>query len=175
MSTLCQTCGAKCCQYFCFQIDEPDDFREFDDLRWYLCHEGISIHIDEGDWYISIENPCKMLTKGNLCSIYEDRPIICREYDPATCDHTGGDYEYDEEFTEPEQLEAYAKKVLGERAYERAKARARAKVDGKTKRKRTRRRPKASSGSPGQRGGSRRKGRGVKRKSKARDRAVRPS
>jgi Fe-S-cluster containining protein len=118
-----------------------------------------------------------MLTKDDLCSIYEDRPIICREYDPATCDHTGGDYEYDEEFTEPEQLEAYAKKVLGERAYERAKTRARAKAEGKTrkKKKRTRRRRKASSRSGGGKAGSRRKARGAKKKRTTRGGAARRS
>ena len=29
MSKTCQVCGAKCCTYFCFQIDEPDTYSEF--------------------------------------------------------------------------------------------------------------------------------------------------
>jgi len=133
MDERCKRCGAKCCTYFCFQIDEPDDFNEFDDLRWYLCHEGVSIHIEDGDWYISIANRCKMLTEDNLCRIYEERPIICRTYSPDNCDATPGGYDYEEEFTTPEQLEEYAKRVLGAEAYERAKRRARAKADRKAR------------------------------------------
>ena len=67
MSLTCRECGAKCCRYFCFEIDEPDDYEEFEDIKWYICHEGITVHIDEGDWYINIANPCKMLAEDNSC------------------------------------------------------------------------------------------------------------
>ncbi len=133
MNGQCKKCGALCCRYFCFEIDEPDSYEEFDDIRWYLCHEGISVHIDEGDWYISIANRCKMLNSKNECTIYEDRPIICRKYEPDSCDFTGGNYDYDEEFTSPEQIDAYAKKVLGKKTYKRQKTKARAKVEKKNK------------------------------------------
>ena len=135
MSLTCKECGAKCCKYFCFEIDEPDCFEEFDDIRWYLCHKGVSVHIDEGDWFISIANRCNMLETDNGCRMYEDRPIICRKYDPDNCDHTGGDYGYDEEFTRPEQIDAYARKTLGEAKYERDRARMRAKLEIKPKTK----------------------------------------
>ena len=46
----CTRCGARCCNYFCFEIDEPDEFDEFENIRWFLCHEGVSVHIDDGDW-----------------------------------------------------------------------------------------------------------------------------
>lgn len=130
-SESCRKCIAKCCEYFCFEIDEPDTYEEFDDIRWYLCHEGISVHIDEGEWYISIENRCKMLHKDNKCAIYGERPLICRTYDPATCDDTDRDYGYDEEFLTPEEIERYARRKLGGEAYDRAKARAQAKVNQK--------------------------------------------
>jgi len=127
-SKRCRECGARCCRYFCFEIDEPDSYEEFDDIRWYLYHEGISVHIDEGTWYISIANRCKMLDQDDRCTIYGERPLICRTYDPATCDYTDEDYGYDEEFLTPEEIERYAREKLGEAAYERAKAEARAKL-----------------------------------------------
>ncbi len=120
----CEECGAKCCRYFCFEIDKPEDFDEFDDIRWFLCHEGISVHIDDGDWYISIENRCKMLKEHNTCSIYADRPVMCRKYSPEDCDFTSGDYGYEALFEKPEDIERYARQVLGERAYETARAKA---------------------------------------------------
>jgi len=129
MSKTCQECGAKCCTYFCFEIDEPDSYAEFEDVRWYLCHEDVSVHIDEGDWYISIQNRCKMLMDGLRCRIYDSRPLICRKYDLDECDHTGGDYGYDALFETPEDLEKYARKKLGKATYERAKAKERARAD----------------------------------------------
>ena len=110
----CVKCGAKCCTYFCFEIDEPDDVDQFEDVRWYLCHENVSVHIDEGSWYISLMNPCTFLDpKTKLCGGYENRPLICRKYDHENCDFTQGDYGYDEEFTTPDQLEEYARKTIG--------------------------------------------------------------
>ena len=136
MSRICQRCGGACCRYFCFQIDEPDDFEEFDDVRWYLLHEDVTVHIEDGDWYISIQNKCNVLGPDNRCMDYENRPVICRKYDPENCDFTGGDYGYDNLFETPEQIEAYARKKLGEEAYEKAKAKALAKLERPRKKKR---------------------------------------
>jgi len=143
MSKTCQECGAKCCKYFCFEIDEPDDYQEFEDVRWYLCHEGVTVHIDEGDWFISIENRCKMLGPDNRCTIYEERPLICRKYDPSQCDFTGGDYGYDENFTTGEQLEAYARKILGDKEFDKARQKERDKLDGRLGKRKTARSKKA--------------------------------
>ena len=127
---LCKECGAKCCTYFCFEIDEPDDVEEFEDVRWYLCHDGVSVHIDEGDWFISIANRCKMLSDDDECTIYDNRPLICRKYELENCDQTGGDYGYDEEFTTPDELEAYARKTLGDETFEFERTKFRAKHGG---------------------------------------------
>ena len=136
MSDRCMTCGGKCCRYFCFEIEEPDDFEEFEDVRWYLCHEGVSVHIDEdGDWYISIANRCTMLGKNNQCQAYENRPLICRKYDPEACDQTDEDYGYQEEFDSPDELDEYARDTLGTKTYEREKRKHREKLDRKTKKK----------------------------------------
>ncbi len=135
MDDMCDECGALCCQYFCFEIDEPDCFEEFDDIRWYLLHEGITVHIDEGDWYISIENKCKALDLDNRCTVYEDRPIICRRYSADDCDYTHGDYGYDELFETPEDIERYARRVLGDEEYETERAKTIAKLEGKTRKK----------------------------------------
>lgn len=126
MNPQCRKCGAKCCKYFCFQIDTPDSYEEFENIRWFLCHEGVRIHVDKGDWYIEISNRCKMLDGDGLCRIYADRPLICRGYDKENCDDTSSDYEYDAEFTTPRQIDRYARKTLGKRAFEKARAEARA-------------------------------------------------
>ena len=131
----CTRCGARCCSYFCFEIDEPDEFDEFENIRWFLCHEGVTVHIDDGDWFISLNNRCKMLDTENRCRIYYDRPMICREYDPSDCDHTSGGYGYDEEFNTPEEIEAYARKTLGPKKYDKARTKALAKIAKKIQKK----------------------------------------
>jgi Fe-S-cluster containining protein len=131
MSKMCVRCGGKCCRYFCFEIDAPEDYDEFEDVRWFLLHEGVSVHVDKGEWYISIANTCKMLQSDNLCGVYETRPTICRVYETATCDLNGGDYGYDEVFETPEQLEAYARRTLGEAVFERKRAKAWGRAPGK--------------------------------------------
>lgn len=134
MTNRCETCKGLCCRYFCFQIDEPDDYEEFEDVRWYLYHEGVSVHIDEdGDWYIQIENPCRALDENYRCTVYEDRPLICRGYSDENCEATDDDYGYQEEFKSPEQLVAYARKTLGEDVYVKEMIKHRAKVHGMTK------------------------------------------
>ncbi|MBS3734359.1 MAG: YkgJ family cysteine cluster protein [Phycisphaerae bacterium] len=128
----CVECGAKCCRYFCFQIDDPEEYSAFEDIRWFLCHEGISVHIDEdGDWYICIENRCKYVGSDNRCMIYEERPIICRQYDVDGCDFTGGDYRYQKLFTTPEQIEAYAREQLGPHGFDGPRTRARRRIERK--------------------------------------------
>ncbi len=124
MSATCVKCGAKCCRYFCLEIDSPDSFEEFEHIRWYLMHEGVTVHIDGGDWFLGIDNRCKMLDKDNRCTDYDNRPSICREYPDDDCDHSDGEYGYDALFTTPDELVAYARKTLGKKAYDRARAKA---------------------------------------------------
>lgn len=126
MSLTCVKCGAKCCTYFCFEIDEPTDYDEFEDVRWFLLHDDVSVHIDEGDWFISIANRCKMLGPDGKCIAYDTRPTICRKYELDDCDHCGGDYEYEEHFKSADEIEAHARKTLGQGEFDRARAEARA-------------------------------------------------
>ncbi len=142
MTETCQQCQAKCCRYFCFEIDEPDSYEEFEDVRWYLLHKGVTVHVDEDDWYISIDNRCEGLARDGTCRMYDDRPLICRTYSLEKCDFSGGNYGYDEFFQSPEELDDYARKTLGERTYQRAKVRARAKFEAKRKKKTKKKRKK---------------------------------
>lgn len=85
----CNRCS-RCCSYFCVEIDEPESRDEFDDLAWIIAHEGVAIHICDGDWQLIVYNRCKYLLPEGGCGIYDTRPRICRE-------HTPGDCEFDQE------------------------------------------------------------------------------
>ncbi len=102
-----------CCRYIALPLDEPTDAEAFAECRWFLMHEGVTIFVSDGDWYVSVATPCGHLTEDGDCDTYETRPDICRKYGADNCDYHGGDYEYKLFFTHPEQLAEYARDVLG--------------------------------------------------------------
>jgi len=112
-STLCNQCSAACCRYLALPLDKPTCARDYDDIRWYLMHDGVIVFVEEGDWYIQLPTGCRNLAEDNRCTVYRTRPRICREYKPGECDYIPGDYGYDHLFSHPKQIEAYYRKRTG--------------------------------------------------------------
>jgi len=112
-SILCEHCTAACCRYLALPLDTPRTARDYDDIRWYVMHEGVSVFVEDGDWYVQFQTRCRHLRADNRCGIYETRPEICAEYEPGECDYREGDYDYDHLFTHPSQIEAYFEKKTG--------------------------------------------------------------
>ena len=108
---LCTYCPAKCCQYYALPIDKPTDWQDFDYLRWFLLHEGATLFIEEGTWYLMAYARCKHLGRENHCLIYQQRPQICRDYGTDDCEYED-DWVYDHYFETAEQVEEYAEAVL---------------------------------------------------------------
>ena len=106
---LCGKCTGLCCRYFALPIETPEDRQDYDDIRWYLCHEGITVFVEDGDWYISIKNKCKYLTDDYRCTIYNKRPKICRTYTTKVCDFIEGEYDYELYLKDDKQIEEYIK------------------------------------------------------------------
>ena len=108
MTHACKNCDGKCCRYFALPIDTPEDWDDFDDIRWYLCHENVTVFVEEGDWYLNVKNKCRYLSeKDYCCGNYQIRPRICRKYDTENCDLTGDDYGYELHFLDDKQMEEY--------------------------------------------------------------------
>ena len=111
----CTYCPGKCCRYFALPIDVPTSRREYDFMRWFLLHEGATVFVDDGAWYLLVYLKCKHLDDAtNRCGIYETRPKICREYSSTKCEYEDH-YVYDQYFEVAEQVEEYAEAVLGPR------------------------------------------------------------
>ncbi len=111
----CATCQGQCCKYFALQIDTPTTPEEFDHLRWYIAHQQVALFIENDDWYLQVNNPCRHLTSSYTCGIYDQRPQICRDYgwDPkgeVQCHETERPCDHDYFFSNLEELEAYLKK-----------------------------------------------------------------
>lgn len=115
---LCNRCGARCCTHIALEIDRPTTKAERDYIRWYLLHGGVEVFIDHHKhWFIKVPTPCDMLKEG-LCTIYETRPDICREYpEPGTvCEFDGDGAYYLERFTTPAEFERYLRKKPASRS-----------------------------------------------------------
>ena len=111
---LCSYCRAKCCCYFALPIDTPEDWDDFEFIRWYLLHERATIFTEDDCWYLLVHNRCKSLRDDNLCDAYETRPEICRDYTTKNCEYEDA-WVYDHYWETPEQVEEYAEAVLGPR------------------------------------------------------------
>jgi Fe-S-cluster containining protein len=106
----CVKCPGLCCRYFALPIETPEDKDDYDDIRWYLCHKDITVFVEDGDWYININNKCRHLSETDYrCMIYDKRPKICRRYRHADCDFVEGEYDYELHFTDERQMEEYIK------------------------------------------------------------------
>jgi len=110
-ANLCEYCTAKCCGYFALPIDQPDDLEEFENIRWYMLHGSVSIFVEDGSWYLTVNNVCDQLQADHRCGIYETRPTICRKYTTDECEFED-DAVYDKFFETPEQMWEYSQAVL---------------------------------------------------------------
>ena len=119
---LCQKCTGLCCRYFALPIEDPEDWDDYDDIRWYLCHEDITVFVEDGDWYLNVKNKCKYLADEDYtCLIYDKRPKICWGYETADCDFTSNEYDYELHFTNDKQMEEYMKIKFGDNVFDKLK------------------------------------------------------
>ena len=86
-TNLCEYCTAKCCHYFALPIETPEEFTDFEYIRWFLLHERATVFKEEEDWYLLVHTTCRHLRDDNRCGIYETRPQICREYSTKDCEY----------------------------------------------------------------------------------------
>ncbi len=86
-----EKCQARCCKYVTVKIDAPRYKCDIDEIRWFLAHESLAIVIESRLWYLQFDTRCKFLGESNLCSNYENRFDVCREYDVNNCEGTDGE------------------------------------------------------------------------------------
>lgn len=81
----CEGCD-HCCRYVTIAIARPRTKHDFDNIRWYVLHQSVSVLCDwDGNWMVQFDTPCAWLKDGR-CSHYALRPGVCRDYDPAECE-----------------------------------------------------------------------------------------
>ena len=82
-------CGARCCRYVTTAIQAPRVTVDWDEIRWWLAHDGVMVTKDEDGWMLHVQTRCRHLLPDNRCGIYETRMMACEEYDAANCEFTG--------------------------------------------------------------------------------------
>lgn len=102
----CSECRGECCKKLAFQVEKPRTKEDFEDMKWYLYHEGVLVYIDNcGDWMVQVPVKCTKLDKDGRCTIYKDRPPICRNSAVKDCEMNTN--EMDVIFKTVEDLEDY--------------------------------------------------------------------
>jgi Fe-S-cluster containining protein len=56
-------------------------------LLWQLSHENIKAFRDHTGWHLIIYNMCSFVDRKGECSIYDNRPITCREHSAENCEY----------------------------------------------------------------------------------------
>jgi len=110
---LCEDCG-DCCTYVAAEIDAPESTKDHEQIMKYLFHEQVRVFVetddddDEETWFIEFKARCQALTDDLLCSTYQTRPNVCREYSPKTCPQNNPEDEAEEyQFNCPEDYLAW--------------------------------------------------------------------
>jgi len=78
--------NSKCCTYITEELVTPRSMHDFDHMLWQLSHRDVQAYKDEDGWYLLVNNPCNHLLADGRCGIYDDRPLICREYTNDFCE-----------------------------------------------------------------------------------------
>lgn len=82
-------CGARCCRYVTTGIQKPRAAVDWDEIRWWLAHEGTMVTKDEDGWMLHVETRCRHLLEDNRCGIYETRMMACEAHEADACEFTG--------------------------------------------------------------------------------------
>ncbi len=110
LKSLCEECSARCCRYFALQIDTPRTKEDFEKLRWYISHKAVTLFVEKRKWYLDVANECRYITEDHRCSIYEKRPLVCREHSTYDCERQNDQFEHEEVFSSVEELDLFVEK-----------------------------------------------------------------
>jgi hypothetical protein len=77
----------KCCTYITVEIDAPRAAWEYDQWIWALYHEHVSLYVERPErWLLHFETVCRQLDRAGRCAIHGRHPVLCRDYDPRSCE-----------------------------------------------------------------------------------------
>jgi hypothetical protein len=52
MKNDCSNCNGKCCRYVAVEIDKPTTLKDFENIKWFVCHKNVNVFIDDDNsWF----------------------------------------------------------------------------------------------------------------------------
>lgn len=78
---VCKRCGL-CCKWVIHRFGGGEEA-----IRYYMAHENFKVIYSKELKMpiVLIKSRCKYLNKDNLCDIYENRPLVCKQHDEICC------------------------------------------------------------------------------------------
>lgn len=107
---LCDGCTI-CCRYVAIEFDKPTCKEDYHHIFWFLAHKDVEIFVDhDNGWCVEFKTKCRHLDRRGMCSIYENRPKICRDYSHEECEKHGEGKAEKERFKTREDFIKYLRK-----------------------------------------------------------------
>lgn len=107
---LCRGC-VKCCTYVTVEVDAPRAAWEYDQWAWALHHRGVELWVEKPErWSVHFEAVCGQLGDDGRCAIHGRHPVLCREYDPRSCERWFPLSDVRAHFRAPGELEAWLRR-----------------------------------------------------------------
>jgi Fe-S-cluster containining protein len=107
---LCSGC-VKCCTYITVEVDAPRAAWEYDQWIWALHHDTIELFVEKPErWFLHVATTCRQLDVSGRCKIHGRHPVLCREYDPRSCERRLPLEDATAWFHNAEELEAWLQK-----------------------------------------------------------------
>jgi hypothetical protein len=83
---LCSGC-VTCCTYVTIEVDAPRQAWEYDQWIWMLHHQSLEMYVERPErWFVYIPTRCRQLNTEGRCTIHGRHPVLCRDYDPRSCE-----------------------------------------------------------------------------------------
>jgi Fe-S-cluster containining protein len=80
----CRECGAKCCKFLSISLGDFPAELDCSPERYFALHEHIRIVETRFGKEAVIDSRCSALREDDTCSIYGDRPDLCRNFNKRT-------------------------------------------------------------------------------------------
>jgi hypothetical protein len=53
----------------CVPLDPPEEWKDYDDLRWYIAHRDVSVLCKDGKWFLHFNTLCRHKEGKSLCPL----------------------------------------------------------------------------------------------------------
>lgn len=62
-------------------IDAPEDWKDFDDIRWYLAHRDVMVYRKGKNWYVHLNTMCKRSCPHRIAHIPTEYDLLLQTWD----------------------------------------------------------------------------------------------